>query len=65
MPEFDFDAARRWARFDPKKTLARRGDDELPFASCAVFKGTGKTAGCVRSRTVRCSCRRKSSAWQY
>ena len=31
MAEFDFDAARRWARFDPQKTLARRGDNELPF----------------------------------
>jgi predicted nucleic acid-binding protein len=28
---FDFDAARRGARFDPKKTLARRDDDQLPF----------------------------------
>jgi hypothetical protein len=28
---FDFDAARRWARFDPRKTLARRDDDQLPF----------------------------------
>ena len=30
--------------------------------SCAGFKGTRKTASCVRSRTVCCSCRRKSSA---
>jgi predicted nucleic acid-binding protein len=29
--DFDFDAAQRWARFDPKKTLTRRPDDELPF----------------------------------
>jgi hypothetical protein len=27
----DFDAARRWARFDPKRTLARRADADLPF----------------------------------
>lgn len=31
MAEFDFDAAVRWARFDPKKTLSRRKDSELPF----------------------------------
>lgn len=31
MADFDFDAARRWARFDPQKILARRPDDELPF----------------------------------
>jgi hypothetical protein len=28
---FDFDAALRWARFDPRKTLARRQDSDLPF----------------------------------
>jgi hypothetical protein len=31
VPDFDFDAARRWARFDPQRTLARRSDSELPF----------------------------------
>jgi hypothetical protein len=31
VADFDFDAARRWARFDPQKTLARRRDEELPF----------------------------------
>ncbi len=31
MAAFDFDAARRWARFDPQKALSRRDDDELPF----------------------------------
>jgi hypothetical protein len=31
--EFDFDAARRWARFDPRRTLARRNDNELPFVN--------------------------------
>lgn len=31
MAPFDFDAARRWARFDPRKTLARRADSQLPF----------------------------------
>lgn len=33
MAELDFDAARRWARFDPKRTLARRADADLPFVS--------------------------------
>jgi len=28
---FDFTAARRWARFDPRRTLARRPDEALPF----------------------------------
>ena len=31
MAAFDFDAALRWARFDPKRTLARRSIDALPF----------------------------------
>lgn len=31
MSDFDFDAAVRWARFDPGRTLARRADSELPF----------------------------------
>jgi len=30
---FDVEAALRWARFDPRKTLARRPDEALPFAS--------------------------------
>jgi hypothetical protein len=33
MAHFEFDAAARWARFDPRKTLARRTDAELPFIS--------------------------------
>lgn len=41
MAEFDFDAARRWARFDPQKTLARRGDDELPFVNPNLIAGQG------------------------
>lgn len=41
MAEFDFDAARRWARFDPQKTLARRGDDELPFVNPNLTAGQG------------------------
>lgn len=32
MPGFDFDGARRWARFDPRSGLSRRPDDALPFA---------------------------------
>ncbi len=31
MTAFDFDAARRWARLDPGRTLARRSDSDLPF----------------------------------
>jgi hypothetical protein len=41
VAEFDFDAARRWARFDPQKTLARQGDDELPFARASLIGGQG------------------------
>ena len=33
MPAFDIEAALRWARFDPRKTLSRRDDALLPFAS--------------------------------
>ncbi|QCI63069.1 type II toxin-antitoxin system VapC family toxin [Phreatobacter stygius] len=32
MAGFDFDGARRWARFDPEKALTRRPDRELAFA---------------------------------
>ena len=39
MAQFDFDAARRWARFDPGRTLARRPDDELPFAGEELIGG--------------------------
>jgi predicted nucleic acid-binding protein len=31
LAAFDFDAALRWARFDPKKPLVRRADSALPF----------------------------------
>jgi predicted nucleic acid-binding protein len=41
VPEFDFDAARRWARFDQQKTLARRGDEELPFVKASLIGGQG------------------------
>ena len=41
MGEFDYDAARRWARFDPKKTLARRADAELPFVDASRIGGQG------------------------
>ncbi len=33
MVGFDFDAAVRWTRFDPRRTLARRPDAELTFVS--------------------------------
>jgi hypothetical protein len=36
---FDFDGARRWARFDPQKTLARRPDSELPFVDDGALGG--------------------------
>lgn len=39
MSEFDFGAAVRWARFDPRKTLARRDDHELPFAGDVAEAG--------------------------
>jgi hypothetical protein len=39
--EFDFDAARRWARLAPQKTLSRRGDDELPFINASLIGGQG------------------------
>lgn len=41
MAAFDFDAARRWARLDPRKTLARRGDEELPFVDASLIGGQG------------------------
>jgi predicted nucleic acid-binding protein len=39
--EFDFDAARRWARLDPQKTLARRTDAGLPFVDADLIGGQG------------------------
>lgn len=33
MRAFDIDSALRWARFDPGRTLSRRADGALPFAS--------------------------------
>jgi predicted nucleic acid-binding protein len=41
VAEFDFDAARRWARLDPQKALARRSDDELPFVHSGPIGGQG------------------------
>lgn len=41
MAQFDFDAACRWARFDPKKTLGRRREDELPFVDASLIGGQG------------------------
>ena len=41
MAEFDFDAARRWARFGREKTLVRRGDEELPFVDATRIGGQG------------------------
>jgi predicted nucleic acid-binding protein len=41
VAEFDFEAARRWARFDPRRTLARRADHELPFVDESLIGGQG------------------------
>jgi predicted nucleic acid-binding protein len=41
VAEFDFDAARRWARFDPQSALARRSDDKLPFVNASRTGGQG------------------------
>jgi predicted nucleic acid-binding protein len=38
---FDFDAARRWARFDRQTRLARRSDVELPFVNGNLMGGQG------------------------
>jgi hypothetical protein len=38
---FDFDAAVRWARLDPRRTLARRADAELPFVREERIAGQG------------------------
>ena len=39
MVAFDVDSALRWARFDPRRTLTRRREEELPFASTEDFAG--------------------------
>lgn len=39
MPAFDIEAALRWARFDPRRTLSRRDDVALPFASEEALAG--------------------------
>jgi predicted nucleic acid-binding protein len=41
VAEFDFDAARRWARFGSHRTLARRSDDQLPFVNASLIAGQG------------------------
>jgi hypothetical protein len=41
VAEFDFDAARRWTRFDPQRTLTRRDDNELPFVNPSSIGGQG------------------------
>jgi predicted nucleic acid-binding protein len=41
VAEFDFGAARRWARFDPQRTLTRRSDNELPFVNPGSIGGQG------------------------
>ncbi|MER9580961.1 DNA-binding protein [Mesorhizobium sp. M0276] len=39
MADFDFNAAVRWSRFDPQKTLSRRPDKELPIIGNLVEAG--------------------------
>lgn len=41
MAELDFDAIRRWGRFDPQRTLARRSDHDLPFINPGMIGGQG------------------------
>ncbi len=41
MAAFDFAAARRWARFDPSRTLSRRDADQLPFIDATRIAGQG------------------------
>jgi predicted nucleic acid-binding protein len=41
VAEFDFDTARRWARFDPQEALTRRSDNELPFVNPNLTVGQG------------------------
>jgi hypothetical protein len=41
VARFDFDAAVRWARFDPRRTLARQADAELPVLGEAHLTGPG------------------------
>jgi hypothetical protein len=41
VAEFDFDAARRWARSDPHRTLTRRSYNELPFVDTSLIGGQG------------------------
>jgi len=38
---FDFDAARRWARLDDRRTFARRPASELPFVNANDLAGQG------------------------
>ncbi len=41
MATFDFDSARRWARFASNGTLARRRDNQLPFIDANAIAGQG------------------------
>lgn len=41
MAGFDFDLARRWARFAPNRPLERRADDQLPFVNASLTGGQG------------------------
>lgn len=39
MAGFDMAGALRWARFDPRRTLQRRADADLPFANAMELAG--------------------------
>jgi predicted nucleic acid-binding protein len=39
VADFDFDAAVKWARFDPRKTLIGRPDEQLPFVNEGSLTG--------------------------
>jgi hypothetical protein len=41
VAEFDFDAARRWAGFDPQRLLAQRDGEDLPFLNGRLIGGQG------------------------
>jgi hypothetical protein len=54
VPHFDLDAALRWARFDPKRTLARRDDTALPFIDAETrAEGTLLLDTCVYIDTLQ------------
>jgi hypothetical protein len=39
LADFDFEAALRWGRLDPRRALSRRADDALPFIGSVAEAG--------------------------